>query len=44
MTDIDGGDDAPVLEHALLTVAPGREDEYEAALALALPIIRSAPG
>ena len=37
-------DDGSILEHARLEVVPGREDEYEAALTLALPIIRSAPG
>lgn len=34
----------PVLEHALLPVIPGREPEFEVALAEALPIIRSMPG
>jgi heme-degrading monooxygenase HmoA len=37
-------DDLRVLEHAVLTVVPGREDEYERALRAALPIIRSVPG
>jgi heme-degrading monooxygenase HmoA len=36
--------DQRVLEHALLEVVPGREDEYERALGEALPIIRSMPG
>ncbi len=33
-----------ILEHALLPVTPGREDEFERALELALPIISAAPG
>ena len=33
-----------VTEHALLSVTPGSEAAFEAALELALPIIRSAPG
>ncbi|MBO9578761.1 MAG: antibiotic biosynthesis monooxygenase [Microbacteriaceae bacterium] len=33
-----------VLEHALLPVVPGREADFEAALAEALPILRSMPG
>jgi heme-degrading monooxygenase HmoA len=32
-----------ILEHALLPVIPGREDEFEASMRLALPIISSAP-
>lgn len=33
-----------ITEHAWLHVAAGREAEYEAAIAAALPIIESAPG
>lgn len=33
-----------ITEHAMLHVEPGREDEYEAAIAAALPVIESAPG
>ncbi len=33
-----------ILEHALLPVRPGREPDFEAALELALPIIRRQPG
>ena len=33
-----------ILEHALLQVTPGREDEFAAAMARALPLIESAPG
>ncbi len=33
-----------ITEHAWLHVAPGREAEYEAAIAAALPVIESAPG
>lgn len=36
--------DQRVLEHAVLEVLPGRQDEYEQALGEALPIIRSMPG
>ena len=32
-----------MLEHALLMVSAGREDEFERAMATALPIIESAP-
>ncbi len=32
-----------ILEHALLPVTPGREEEFEASLRDALPIIESAP-
>jgi quinol monooxygenase YgiN len=32
-----------ILEHALLPVTPGREEEFEAAMLEALPIIESAP-
>ncbi len=32
-----------MLEHALLHVTPGREEEFEASMASALPIIESAP-
>ncbi len=31
------------LEHALLSVVPGREEEYEAAVRLALPILEAVP-
>jgi heme-degrading monooxygenase HmoA len=31
------------LEHALLSVTPGREEEYEAAVRLALPILEAVP-
>jgi heme-degrading monooxygenase HmoA len=33
-----------VLEHAILPVRPGAEQEFEAAMAQALPIIRRQPG
>jgi heme-degrading monooxygenase HmoA len=33
-----------IVEHALLRVSPGREEEFEASLARALPLIESAPG
>jgi heme-degrading monooxygenase HmoA len=33
-----------ILEHALLTVTPGREDEFERAFDLARPIISGMPG
>ena len=33
-----------IVEHALLQVAPGREDEFALAMAQALPLIESAPG
>jgi heme-degrading monooxygenase HmoA len=33
-----------IVEHALLHVTAGREEEFEASLARALPIIESAPG
>lgn len=33
-----------ILEHAWLKVTEGREGEFEAAMAAALPIIESAPG
>ena len=33
-----------VLEHALLTVVPGQEKEFEAAFVEARPIISAAPG
>ena len=32
-----------MLEHALLSVTPGREEEFESSMATALPIIESAP-
>ena len=32
-----------ILEHALLLVTPGREDEFAASMRTALPIIESAP-
>ena len=32
-----------IVEHALLLVTPGREEEFEASMATALPIIESAP-
>jgi heme-degrading monooxygenase HmoA len=32
-----------MLEHALLQVTPGREDEFEASMLTALPVITSAP-
>ena len=32
-----------MLEHALLAVTPGREEEFEASMLKALPIITSAP-
>jgi heme-degrading monooxygenase HmoA len=32
-----------ILEHAQLTVTPGREEEFERAIVLALPVIESAP-
>lgn len=32
-----------IIEHALLRVTPGREADYEASVARALPIIESAP-
>jgi quinol monooxygenase YgiN len=32
-----------IIEHALLSVTPGREEEFEASMATALPIIESAP-
>ena len=35
---------APVLEHALLDVRPGLADEFERAMAQALPIITAVPG
>ena len=33
-----------IVEHALLSVTPGREAAFEASMATALPIIESAPG
>lgn len=33
-----------IIEHAWLPVTPGREEEFAAAIAAALPIIESAPG
>lgn len=33
-----------IVEHALLHVTSGREEEFEASLPLALPLIESAPG
>ncbi|WP_173924565.1 antibiotic biosynthesis monooxygenase [Agromyces sp. Marseille-P2726] len=33
-----------ILEHAILPVRPGREEEFEAAFALAKPISASMPG
>ncbi|MGH9021265.1 MAG: antibiotic biosynthesis monooxygenase family protein [Acidimicrobiales bacterium] len=33
-----------IIEHAWLEVSAGREAQYEAAIATALPIIESAPG
>ncbi|MBT2498764.1 antibiotic biosynthesis monooxygenase [Agromyces sp. ISL-38] len=33
-----------ILEHAILPVMPGREADFEAALAEAIPIISSMPG
>ena len=33
-----------ILEHAILPVIPGREAEFEAALAEAVPIIAAVPG
>jgi heme-degrading monooxygenase HmoA len=33
-----------IIEHALLSVRPGQEGEFEVAMASALPIIESAPG
>ncbi|MGY1730732.1 antibiotic biosynthesis monooxygenase family protein [Geodermatophilus sp. SYSU D01045] len=33
-----------VLEHALLPVRPGREEEFEAAFARARPVISASPG
>jgi heme-degrading monooxygenase HmoA len=33
-----------IVEHAQLRVTPGREEEFEASIARALPIIESAPG
>ena len=33
-----------MLEHALLGISPGREAQFEASMAKALPIIESAPG
>lgn len=33
-----------IIEHALLPVVPGQEAAFEAALTLALPIIRAVPG
>ncbi len=36
--------DAPVLEHALLPVAPGRAAEFEAAVVRARPLILASPG
>ena len=33
-----------IIEHAWLHVTPGREAEFEAAIAAALPVIESAPG
>ena len=33
-----------ILEHALLSVTPGREDDFERALDRALPIISGMPG
>ena len=32
-----------ILEHALLPVTPGREQEFEASMRVALPLIESAP-
>jgi len=32
-----------IVEHVLLTVTPGREEEYERAIVAALPVIESAP-
>jgi heme-degrading monooxygenase HmoA len=32
-----------ILEHAWLPVTPGREDEFEASMRRALPVIESAP-
>lgn len=32
-----------MLEHALLAVTPGREEEFEVSMARALPVITSAP-
>jgi heme-degrading monooxygenase HmoA len=36
--------DAPVLEHALLPVRPGRAEAFEVAFALARPLISAMPG
>lgn len=33
-----------IIEHALLAVTPGREEEFEAVLPRAYPIIEAAPG
>jgi heme-degrading monooxygenase HmoA len=33
-----------IIEHALLHVTPGREEDFEASFRLARPIIESAPG
>jgi len=33
-----------IIEHAHLRVTPGREEEFEASMVRALPIIESAPG
>jgi heme-degrading monooxygenase HmoA len=33
-----------IVEHALLRLTPGREEEFASALRLALPLIDSAPG
>ena len=33
-----------IIEHAVLSVTPGREVEFEAAMTEALPLIESAPG
>lgn len=32
-----------IVEHVMLTVTPGREEEYELAMVQALPVIESAP-
>ena len=33
-----------IIEHAWLTVTPGREEEFAASIVAALPLIESAPG
>jgi heme-degrading monooxygenase HmoA len=44
MAGILGDGTGGVLEHAVLHVVPGKEDEFEAVLAEALPVVAGSPG